>query len=247
MTSQTEFEDVLTLGVDSSLRRVYFGDYTVVSTEDIGAFSHRSVELAVRALHRLAGEDAGKPIELHMSSGGGDAYAMLRLYDAILGCPCQVKFFGGGIIMSAATWIMSACDERYLYPNTTVMVHEGSEGMGGTHTDVKIGAAETQRIQGVLYDIYAANTRMPRAFWEDVCQRDLYLTAQEAVALGLADKVLEPKKRGNLRKVRQAALAKSPTREELQELVCTIYARTNKHIVPTVELNAPPLELSESD
>jgi ATP-dependent protease ClpP protease subunit len=193
--------------------------------------------MAVRAMHRMAAEAPGKPIEIHMNSYGGDPYAMLRLHDEILACPCQIKFVGGGAIMSAATWIMAVCDERYLHQNATIMVHDGSEGYEGKHTDVQITAAENKRLQDTLYELYEKNSRMPKEFWMDVCQRDLYLTAHEAVSLGLADKIVEPKKRGNLRKVRQAALKKGIESSEMRDLVKNLYSRINKVKIPKIELN----------
>ena len=147
------------------------------------------------------------------------------------------KFYGGGAIMSAATWIMVACDERYLHKHATVMVHDGSEEYGGKHTDVQITAAEMKRLQDILYDIYSSNTRMPKEFWQDVCQRDLYLSASEAVSLGMADKLLEPKKRGNLRKVRQAAMKASLDGDKMKSLISSLYQRINKVKIPKIKLN----------
>src|SRR5579884_1310692 len=182
MAAQSELTDSLIYGIDLKNRRIYFGVPIDWSQEDQGDFTQASVELAIRSMHRMALDAPGKPIELHMNSYGGDMYAMLRLHDEILSCPCQVKFYGGGAIMSAATWIMAVCDERYLYPHATVMVHDGWEDCTGKHTDSQITAAEMKRLQDVLYEIYTANSRMPKEFWEDVCQRDVYLTASEAVS-----------------------------------------------------------------
>lgn len=237
--AKTELDDLVSCGIDSKNRRIYFGYCTETADEESAEVSQRSVELAVRGLHRLASEGPGRPIELHMNSPGGDPYAMLRLVDEILACSCQVKFIGGGIIQSSATWIMCVCDERYLHPNTTVMVHDGTEYVDSTHTDAKIAMAEAVRLQNLLYDMYAANSRMPRAFWVDVCQRDLYLTAEETVKLGLADKVIEPKKRGNLRKMRAAALKKHPSHLEMQDTLNALYARVERYNVPKLELNKP--------
>jgi ATP-dependent protease ClpP protease subunit len=237
MADKSDLTDSLIYGVDLKARRIYFGTSLDTAQETPGDFSQASIELAIRSMHRMAQDAPGKPIELHMNSYGGDPYAMLRLYDEILSCPCQVKFYGGGAIMSAATWIMVVCDERYLYSHATVMAHDGSEGHEGKHTDVQVSAAEMKRLQDVLYDIYTANTRMPKEFWQDVCQRDLYLTASEAVSLGMADKIVEPKKRGNLRKARQAALKKTPDNAHMKRLLADIYARINKVKVPKIELN----------
>lgn len=243
--AKTDLDDYFSYGIDAQARRVYFGDYVGPSGEDIGSFSQRSVELAVRALHRLQSEGPGKPIELYMNSGGGDVYAMLRLYDEILHSPCQIKFYGGGLIASAATWIMSACDERYLFPSATVMLHNVSDKVAGAYSDIRANVNELIRLQNKLYDIYAANSRMPREFWEDVCQRDLHITAEEAIALGLADKIVEPKKRGNLRKVRQVSLKRSYSGEQLNQLVSGIYARIGKTSVPHLVLNKPYKELED--
>lgn len=248
MAAITELTDNLAYGVDIKNRRIYFG--VNLDTADVGEstdFTLSSVEYAVRALHRMATDAPGKPIEIHMCSYGGDPYAMLRLYDEIHACPCQIKFFGSGAIMSSATWIMAGSDERYLHPNATVMVHDGSDGFEGKHTDGQIQAAEMKRLQDKLYEIYADNSRMPVEFWADVCQRDLYLTASEAVSLGLADKVIEPKKRGNLRKVRYAALKKEPETKEMNKLLKDLYTRINKVKVPKIEFNEIKKEAADSN
>ena len=237
MADKSDLTDSLIYGIDLKTRRIYFGVPIDGTAEDPGDFNQASIELAIRSIHKMALDAPGKPIEIHMNSYGGDPYAMLRLYDEILSCPCQIKFFGGGAIMSAATWIMVVCDERYLYPHATVMVHDGSDGFEGKHTDTQIFALEMRRLQDVLYDIYTTNTRMPKEFWQDVCQRDLYLTASEAVSLVMVDKIIEPKKRGNLRKARQAALKKTPDSVEMKKLLTDIYSRINKVKVPKIELN----------
>lgn len=228
LMAKTELDDVLYSGVDSKHRRIYFGDCRDLVDLEVGEVTSQSIEAAVRALHQLVSLDSEKPIELHMCSPGGDPYAMLRLYDEILACPCPVKFFGGGMIASSATWIMCVCDERYLHPHTTVMVHDGNEAYDGTHTDVKIAMAEGVRLQDMLYDIYAANSRMPREFWEDLCQRDLHLTAREAIDLGLADSLIEPKERTKFRKMRTAQLKKSLPKVDMDRLMDELYARVNR-------------------
>lgn len=246
MPAITELTDNLAYGVDLKNRRIYFGvNLDSAEPSESTDFSTASVEYAIRAMHRMAKDAPGKPIELHMSSYGGDTYAMLRLHDEILACPCQIKFFGGGAIMSSATFIMAACDERYLYPNATVMVHELSTSSDGRHTDIQVNATEDRRLMKILYRIYEENSRMPAEFWEDVCQRDLHMSASEAVSLGLADKILEPKKRGNLRKMRYAALKKEPDHKEMKELIKDLYSRINKVKVPKIELNEVKKEAAD--
>ena len=238
MATVTELTDNLAYGVDLKNRRIYFGiNLDSADVNESTDFTLSSVEMAVRAMHRMATEAPNKPIELHMSSYGGDTYAMLKLHDEILACPCQIKFIGSGPIMSSASFIMAACDERLLHPNSVIMVHELSSGGGGKHTDIKIDAAENLRLMNQLCDIYEANSRMPKDFWMDITQRDVYLTASEAVSLGLADKIIEPKKRGNLRKSRQAAMRKEIDSKEMKDLVKSLYERTNRTRIPKLEMN----------
>lgn len=240
-----ELDELLSYGVDLKNRRIYFGSPLDGSNEDLCDFTQASVELAVRALHKMSSEAPGKPIEIHMFSFGGSPYEMLRLYDEIHACPCQIKFFGSGAIMSSATWIMAGSDERYLYPNATVMVHELSTSSDGRHTDIQVNATEDRRLMKILYRIYEENSRMPAEFWEDVCQRDLHMSAHEAVSLGLADKILEPKKRGNLRKMRYASLKKEPDTKEMKDLIRDLYSRINKVKVPKLELNEVKKEAAD--
>jgi ATP-dependent protease ClpP protease subunit len=130
VAEKTELTDSLVYGIDLKNRRIYFG-ISVDSTESTpGDVNQASIELAIRSMHKMALEAPGKPIEIHMNSYGGDIYAMLRLHDEILAYPCQVKFYGGGAIMSAATMIMAVCDERWLHANATVMVHELADEPG---------------------------------------------------------------------------------------------------------------------
>lgn len=224
--SKTELESFLVYGIDEKNRRIYFGTDLVTSEpDDIGGFTQCSCEFAVRAIERMATDHPKTPIEIHMNSYGGDPYAMLALYDVIHSASCQIKFYGRGAIMSAATWIMAGCDERNLYPNTTVMVHDGWEAIEGKFTDVVISKEEGDRLMEVLYDIYEKNSRMPRQFWEEVCKRDLYLTAEETVQLGLADKIIHPKKRGNLRKVREHHLKQKLDKRRMNKLVDKLFKR----------------------
>lgn len=248
-SEKTELTDILLYGIDLKNRRIYFGSSPdmPVEPEESTDFTISSVEQAVRAMHWMASDGTGRPIEIHVCSYGGDPYAMLKLYDEIQTCPCQVKFYGAGAIMSAAVWIMVGCDERYLHKNATVMVHDGSEGWEGRHTDGQILANEMRRLQDLLYDILAANTRMPKQFWQDMCQRDLYLSPEEAVALGLADRVIEPKKRGSFRKLRNSILKRVPEHRYMKKLVAKLYQRVNKLNVPQISLNAPVVDDEDAE
>jgi ATP-dependent Clp protease protease subunit len=246
MAEKTELSDQLIYGIDFKSRRINFGIGLDHSEENPGMFTGASVELAIRAIQKMIQDAPNKPIEIHMNSYGGDPYSMTYLMDVILAAPCQFKFFGGGAIMSSATWIMAVCDERWLYPNATVLVHDGyEEGTTRNTTDQLITAKETKRLQNKLNSIYAENSRMPKEFWDDIVQRDVFLTAEETVMLGLADKIVEYKKRGNLRKSRQAILAKHPDPKVFKKFIKDVYARIERVSIPHLEFN--PVKKEEAD
>jgi ATP-dependent protease ClpP protease subunit len=233
MSDKNLLDDLMNFGIDVEKRRIYFG---MLDSDDGSYVDWESVEAVIRGMHRMY-EKSSSPIELHMSSTGGDPYEMLRLVDEIECAPVQVKFIGGGIIASAATWIMAVCDLRSLHKGTSILVHDGSEYLEDRHTDFQIAARHSSNLQSKLYDLFAMNSRMPRSFWEDVCQRDLYLTAEEAVLLGIADKIIAPKKRGSVRKIRNANLNQKIDNKLIQKSVKDMYERINKNNVPKIILN----------
>jgi len=83
---------------------------------------------------------------------------------------------------------------------------------------------------------------MPKTFWQDVCQRDLYLTAEETVMFGLADKVIQPRKRGSARRARNLALSQSIDNKLMQKSIKNVYDRINKKNVPKLVFNQVPQE-----
>jgi len=241
----TNVEEILDKGIDIAHRRIYFGGSTTSSESDeYSEISWRTVELAVRAIHIMESKSS-QPIELHMDSDGGDPHRMFRLIDTILASPCQFKFFGGGNISSAAVWVMAICDERYLYTNTYILVHDSDAGettMGGHITDVYISADHEKHIQERCNQMFADNSRMPKEFWADLVKRDVWLTASEAVSLGLADKIIEPRKRGNLRKMRVAQLSQHPDKKSLLKLTKELYRRSYKSGLSKIEISVPEEE-----
>jgi len=242
---KTELEKYLVYGVDLKNRRIFFGWPLDTGIGDSGGFDQISTELAIRAIKCMELDHPSKPIELYVNSYGGDAYALRSLLSVILASKCQFKFFGSGAVMSAATWIMAICDERNLYPGTTVMVHNGWDWMAGKHEDVQIDAEECLRLRDELVEIYVKNSFMPTEFWEDVLQRDLYLTADEAIKLGIADFVVPLPKRGNLRKKRDAHMAKTPHPRTMTNLVSKLYKRIKTNPRSELKLHMP--EPSKAD
>lgn len=238
---KTDLEDVLEHGIDVKNRRIFFGGSPEESKSDDDSgsdFTWQSVEIAVRAIKAMEGR-SHQPIELYMSSNGGEVLEMMRLHDVIQSSPCQIIFYGSGKVCSAAAFIMAVCDERVLYPNTRILLHHGADAASGVYIDFMASAEESERESFITSKMLADNSRMPIEFWQDLLRHDVWLCPEEAIALGLADRIVEPKKRGNLRKVRIAQLNEPVDKKEMTKLVKTIYRRTRRSSLSSLEIKAP--------
>ena len=222
--------------IDYKNRCIYWGD--LESGDGGSEFTWDSVEATIRAIRHLASINR-KPIELHMSSVGGDVIEMLRLYDVIQSCPCQIKFFGGGHIMSAAVWIMAGCDERYLYPHTELMLHKWSGEVTGTDIEHRIEYHVGLRLTNTLNTIFEKNSKMSADFWNEITHRDLYISAEEAIMLGIADKIIEPKKRDNLRRARIALMNRPTDGTQMRQLVKQLSKRVHLSRSLRIDIQIP--------
>jgi len=223
---KTELENYLIYGVDTKNRRIFFGhplDWGELDEISIDEFSIGSVELAVRAIKRMEKDHPSKPIELYMHSYGGATDSMTYLHDIITHSTCKFIFYGGGVVMSSASYIMCICDERYLYPNARVMVHHGSDRFEGNWKDFEIYFKDSVELKKYCNKVYADNSHMPAEFWNKICERDLSLKPEEVIKLGLADFLVPKPKRGNLRKKREAKMR--VVNPELKQLIQDLYDR----------------------
>ena len=236
-TAKTEMMDVISYSFELKTRRIYFGKapaYTA-SDDELTDFSEHSVDLAIKLLHRMEDMYKSKPIEIHVNSPGGDFYQFLRLADAIQCLTCQVIFVGSGLVASSAAYLMSVCDVRRLHKSTTVMLHEVRSGStDGSSTDMSIDGDEVKRLRDLGINILVSNSRMSKEFWGTVCQRDLHLTPKECIELGIADEIIEYKKRGNLRKKRSNLLSREIDGKVAERIVKKLYSRVGLGNFPNV-------------
>jgi ATP-dependent Clp protease, protease subunit len=140
----------------------------------------------------LEGEDPDKDISLYINSPGGEVYAGLAIYDAMQYVKPDVSTVCTGMGMSAAAMILSggAQGKRYVLPNAKVMIHQGSAGYRGSPADIQIAAKEILDLTRRMAEIMAQHTgRSVEQVMDDI-DRDRFMTADEAVAYGLADAVM---------------------------------------------------------
>ena len=151
-----------------------------------------SANLIVAQLLFLEAEDPDTDIRLYVNSPGGGAYAGMAIYDAMQFVRPDVQTYCIGMAMSMGALVLAAGapGKRFVLPNAKVMVHQGSGGFHGTPADIQIAAREILHQTHKYAEVLAKHSgRDVDEVMRDI-DRDRFLTPEEAVDYGLADRVL---------------------------------------------------------
>ena len=149
--------------------------------------------LFLKAMAVLGTSD--KAISVIMNNIGGDEYHGLAIYDAIATSKSHVTVTVFGHAMSMGSWILQAADDRVVAPNSTLMIHYGTWANDDVVQNVRASHKEMERLNKLMEDTYLermrqVNPRVSLAALRKMLVADTYLTAQRAVEIGLADRVL---------------------------------------------------------
>ena len=152
-----------------------------------------TASLIVAQLLFLESEDPGKDINLYINSPGGSVTAGMAIYDTMQYIKCDVSTICIGLAASMGAFLLAggAKGKRMILPNAEVMIHQPSGGARGQASDIKIVAENILRTRTKLNKIMAENTGKPLEVIEIDTERDNYMSAEEAVAYGLVDQVIE--------------------------------------------------------
>ncbi len=148
--------------------------------------------LMVAQLLFLDREDADRDIQLYVQSPGGVIYAGMAIYDTMQQISAPVSTVAVGMTMSFGTVVLMAGEhgKRYALPNATIHMHQPLGGARGQASDIVIAARETQRLKDKLYNMFVHHTGQDYERIESDLERDIYLTADDAVEYGLIDQVI---------------------------------------------------------
>ena len=151
-----------------------------------------SANLIVSQLLFLESEDPGKDISLYINSPGGSVTAGMAIYDTMQYIKCDVSTICMGMAASMGAFILAGGTKgkRIALPNSTIMIHQPSGGAQGQASDIKIVAEQILKTRQKLNEILAENTGQPLEVIERDTERDNYLTAEEAKAYGIVDRVI---------------------------------------------------------
>ena len=170
-------------GIDSTNRRLMLlGE---INIETAGNF--------VKGL-KLLEAASSDPVEVMISSEGGDVYDMFGIYDVLRASKCRIRTIGFGKIMSAAILLQAAGDERYCYKNTHFMTHQAA----WENPTMDFGSQHLNIVKHVMnMDIHcikclAAHTKLSIAKWKKISQNlDYYFDAKKALEFGVVDQIID--------------------------------------------------------
>ncbi len=148
--------------------------------------------LIVAQLLFLESEDPDADICLYINSPGGSVTSGLAIYDTMQYIKPDVSTICIGMAASMGAFLLSsgAKGKRYALPNAEIMIHQPLGGMRGQASDIKIHAENIIKTKNKLNKILAANTGQQLRKIERDTDRDNFMTAEEAAAYGLIDKII---------------------------------------------------------
>jgi ATP-dependent Clp protease protease subunit len=160
-----------------------------------GEVHDQMANLIVAQLLFLESEDSNKDISMYINSPGGSVTAGMAIYDAMqfIGPDVQTIVMGQACSMGSLLAQAGAKDKRFILPNARHMIHQPSGGARGQATDMLIQVNEILEMKRNLTGIYVKHNSVGKTF-EQLAQdmeRDNFMSADQAVSYGLADKVLE--------------------------------------------------------
>jgi len=155
--------------------------------------SSHSASLIVAQMLFLEAENPDRDILFYINSPGGSVTAGMSIYDTMQFIKCDVSTIVMGQAASMGSLLASAGTKgkRFILPNARHMIHQPLGGASGQATDVEIQARELLRWKEVLTNIYVTHTGKSFDMLRADMERDNFMTAQQSVDYGLADRVID--------------------------------------------------------
>jgi len=156
--------------------------------------SEHTASLLVAQMLFLESENPDKDIALYINSPGGSVTAGMAIYDTMQFIKCDVQTIVMGQACSMGSLLAQAgvAGKRMILPHARHMIHQPSGGASGQATDIQIQAREIQKMKQYLTEIYVQHNTAGKDFevLSADMERDFFMSAQEAVDYGLADRII---------------------------------------------------------
>ena len=153
---------------------------------------NNTANLIIAQLLFLEAEDPDKDISFYINSPGGSVTAGFAIYDTMNYIKPDVSTICVGMAASMGAFLLAAGakGKRFALPNSEIMIHQPLGGVQGQATDIQIQAERILKMKKHLNEILASNTGKSVEEITKDCERDHFLTAEEAKEYGLIDKVI---------------------------------------------------------
>ncbi|MBQ2980790.1 MAG: ATP-dependent Clp endopeptidase proteolytic subunit ClpP [Lachnospiraceae bacterium] len=158
-----------------------------------------TASLVVAQLLFLESEDSTKDINLYINSPGGSVTAGMAIYDTMQYIKCDVSTICIGMAASMGAFLLAggAKGKRYALPNAEIMIHQPLGGAQGQATEIEIAAKHILKTKQKLNQMIADNCGKSVEEVANDTDRDNWMSAEEAVAYGLIDKIVEKRPTDN--------------------------------------------------
>ena len=164
-------------------------DRIVFLGEEVNA---TTASLVVAQLLYLEAQDPDKEIQFYINSPGGSVTDGMAIYDTMQYIKCDVSTICVGMAASMGAFLLSAGTKgkRIALPNAEIMIHQPSAGTQGQITDMAIHLKRLEVIKKKMNEILAANTGKTVEEVTAACERDNFMSPEEAKQFGLIDKII---------------------------------------------------------
>lgn len=165
-------------------------DRIIMLAEEVNTNSAMSI---ISQMLFLESENPDEPIIMYINSPGGSISDGMAIYDIMNKVSCPIVTVCTGMAASMGAFLLSCGTKgkRYALPNSTIMIHQPLGGAQGQATEIEIVARRILKIREKMYRIMAKNSGQDYDTIAHACERDNYLEPEEALKLGLIDKIIE--------------------------------------------------------
>lgn len=197
-------QDIHSYGASLNCREIFLHNY--FDQEENPGVEYRMASIFIKNL-RILEQKSSAPVRIHMNSIGGNWSDGMAIYDAIRMSQCYITIVAYGQAESMSSIILQAADERVITANSYFMLHYGSSGVEADYQSSQNWMKYEKHICEVMLDIYANRCLKGKFFKEKYAKPDLtkvrnfvskklkdgdwYLTADETVHYGFADRIIK--------------------------------------------------------
>lgn len=183
----TEKDSQILFNVDNT---IYF--YSYINRRSVYNFVREldNMTKSLRMLKIQLGDDYNPHINLRLASEGGEFSFGITAMERIVTNPIPIKSYIEGDVASAATLFSITCQKRYIYKNSSMLIHQISGGVDGKFELIKDDFRNMMASMTKLKSIYLKYTKLTAKQINELLTRDIYLNAKECLKYGLVDEII---------------------------------------------------------